>query len=101
MRKLKRKILSLFLAAALSVTLAALLAPPKVFADTPDYTYSPVRQKYAIAPAAVYTNLDFYKEYVKTDAVWAFNSITYFTENALNYSTEKVDYTQTFTKMVL
>ena len=67
-----------------------------VFAD--NFEYSPVRQKYAIAPASLYGNGYFYGQYVKTEAVWAFNSITYMTDNALNYGTEKVDYTGSFAK---
>lgn len=58
--------------------------------------YQPKRQKYAIAPAALYKNADFYNQYVKTDEKWAFNSITYFTWNDLNYSTEKLNYNRDF-----
>lgn len=93
-----RKIFSLLLAAAFLLVQAAFTAPPVRAEDTATYTYSPVRQKYAIAPAALYTNQDFYNGYVKTDAIWAFNSIWYFTGHEVNYNTEKVSYTRTFTQ---
>ena len=93
----KKKALCLIIGCIFLITVAAVTKPVAVFAQA-DYEYSPNRQKYAIAPAALYTNTDFYNSYVKTDAVWAFNSITYFTDNALNYGTEKTDYTATFSK---
>ncbi|HHY71163.1 MAG TPA: hypothetical protein GX519_05860, partial [Thermoanaerobacterales bacterium] len=79
------------------------VVPTMAFAEgntvyTSAVTYEPKRQKYAIAPQALYKDANFYNQYVKTEAKWAFNSITYFTDGALNYNTEKLNYNQTFSK---
>lgn len=93
--KWRKKPFCIILAVVFLMIQAVNIVPAAVFAEN-SYEYSPNRQKYAIAPGALYGNQDFYNSYVKTDAVWALNSITYFTGNALNYSTEKVGYNASF-----
>ena len=93
--KWRGKLFCIVLAVVFFMVQAVNIAPAAAFAEN-SYEYSPNRQKYAIAPGALYGNQDFYNSYVKTDAVWAFNSITYFTGNTLNYSTEKVGYNASF-----
>ncbi len=101
-RRRKTKVLCFTLICIISAVLA-MITSADVFAEDNSsdvITYRPERQKYAIAPASLYMNEDFYNQYVKTDAVWAFNSITYYTANALNYSTEKVGYKEYFTRFI-
>ena len=61
-----------------------------------NYEYSPKRQKYAIAPNALCYDSGFYDNYVKTDNAKYFNSITYFTNNQINYDTELFGYQAKF-----
>lgn len=98
MAKHKKKAFHIFIAIILLITQMAISAPTAVFSNNNTYEYIPNRQKYAIAPGSLYCDPQFFQAYVKTDAVWAFNSITYLTDNELNYSTEKVGYNAVYNK---
>lgn len=95
-RRTTKRLMCFLLIASFVLTQLTLVIPTAY--ATGDVEYSPKRQKYAIAPAALHKNEIFYNQYVKTDALWAFNSIYYSTDNYLNYNTVKSKYNNSFTK---
>lgn len=97
MERFSKRMSCLILAAVITLMQVILALPLDVFSQTA-FVYSPARQKYAIAPAALYKDDNFYNQYVKTSEIWAFNSITYFTGGALNYNFEKTDYMNSFSQ---
>ncbi len=73
----------------------------QAFAEEPaaeSVEYQPVRQRVAIAPAALYQDARFYNQYVKTNETNYFNSISQFTDDNLNFNTVKKNYNAAFTK---
>ncbi len=96
----------------LLTTLIMLLLMTSLYGDGTPYEYKPLRQKYAIANKSQYMNDDFYRNYVLTDAKWAYNSIRFYTddgvgnvleddklgETELNYSTDKANFTQDYSR---